>query len=113
MIKIQGRPEFINQLRIFGWGNNLQVDWHNFLDYCRFSRIATIFVEDMTIYSLKTSSGTVESFEWFISKPPTELFPDELIYIMDFQKYDLDFLTKIKKDKLTKAIHGTYCKKLN
>ncbi|MDR0873718.1 MAG: hypothetical protein LBN27_09700 [Prevotellaceae bacterium] len=113
MIKIQARPEFINQLRIFDWGKNLQVDWHNFLDYCRFSNLATIIVEDMTIYSLKTSSGKIENFEWFITKPSNELFADELVYIMNLKKYDLENLTKIKKDKLTGTIYGTYCRKLN
>ena len=113
MIKIQARPEFINQLRIFNWGKNLQVDWHNFLDYCKFSRIATIIVEDMTIYSLKTSSGTIENYEWSITKPSTEPFPDELIYIVDLKKFDLEFLTKIKKDKSSGIIYGTYCKRLN
>jgi len=113
MIKIQAHPSFINQLRIFGWSENLQVNWYNFLDYCRFSNIATIIVEDMTIIFLKTSSSTVESFEWRMTKPCNEPFPDELIYIMNLQKYDLEYLSKIQKDKLSGIIYGTYFKRLN
>jgi len=113
MIKIQAHPNFINLLRIFYWSKHLQVDWYNFLDYCRFSNIATIIVEDMTIIFLKTSSSTIESFEWRMTKPSNEAFPDELIYIMNLQKYDLEFLTKIQKDKLSGIIYGTYSKRLN
>ena len=113
MIKIQAHPNYINILRIFNWSKNLQVDWHNFLDYCRFSNIATIIVEDMTVIFLKTSSSTVESFEWRMTKPYTESFPDELIYIMNLQKYDLEFISKIQKDKLSGIIYGTYFKILN
>ena len=113
MIKIQAHPNYINLLRIFGWSKNLQVGWHNFLDYCRFSNIATIVVEDMTIVFLKTSSSTVESFEWRMTKPYNESLPDELIYIMGLKKYDLEFLSKIQKDKLSGIIYGTYCKRLN
>ena len=50
MIKIQAHPNYINQLRIFEWSENLQVDWYNFLDYCRFSNLATILVEDIHKY---------------------------------------------------------------
>ncbi|MCL2291145.1 MAG: hypothetical protein FWC34_10690 [Bacteroidetes bacterium] len=113
MIKIQGHPTFINQLRIFNWSKNLQVDWYNFLDYCRFSNIATIIVEEMTITFLKTTSSTDEGFEWRMTKPCNETFPDELIYIMNLRKYDLEFLSKIQKDKLSGIIYGTYVKKLN
>jgi len=113
MIKIQAHPNYINQLRIFDWGKNLQVDWYNFLDYCRFTNIATIIVEDMTIVYLKTTSSTDENFEWRVTKPHNEPFPEELIYIMNLQKYDLEFLTKIQKDKLSGIIYGTYVKRLN
>ena len=113
MIKIQAHPQYINLLRIFDWSENLQVDWYSFLDYCRFSNIATIIVEDMTIIFLKTSSSTVENFEWRMRKPSNESFPDELIYIMDLQRYDLEFLSKIQKDKQSGIIYGTYFKRLN
>ena len=113
MIKIQAHPDYINQLRIFDWGKNLHVDWYNFLDYCRFSNIATIVVEDMTIIFLKTSSSTVEGFEWRMTKPPNKPFPDELIYIIGLQKYDLEFSSKIHKDKLSGVIYSTYFKRLN
>jgi hypothetical protein len=113
MIKIKAHPSYINQLRIFDWDKSLRVNWYNLLDYCRFSNMATIIVEKMTIIFLKTSSSTVEDFEWFMTKPYTELFPDELIYIMDLQKYDLEFLTKIQKEKHSGIIYGTYCKRLN
>lgn len=113
MIKIQAHPNFIDLLRIFDWSKNLQVDWYNFLDYCRFSNIATIIVEDMTIIFFKTSSSTVESFEWRMTKPYNEPLPDELIYIMGLQRYELEFLSKIQKDKLSGIIYGTYFKKLN
>jgi hypothetical protein len=113
MIKIQAHPNYINLLRIFDWDKKLKVDWCNFLDYCRFSNIATIIVEDMTIIFFKTSSSTVESFEWRMTKLHNEPFPDELIYIMDLQKYDLEFLSKIQKDKQSGIIYGTYCKRLN
>lgn len=113
MIKIQAHPNFINLLKIFNWDKNLQVNWYNFLDYCRFSNMATIIVEDMTIKFLKTNSSTVESFEWRMAKPFNEPFPDELIYIMGLQKYNLEFLSKIQKDKLSGIIHGIYCKRLN
>ena len=112
MIKIQAHPNFINLLRIFDWDKNLQVDWRNFLDYCRFSNIATIIVKDMTVMFLKTSS-TDEGFEWRVTKPCKESFPDELIYIMNLQRYDLEFLTKIQKDKQSGIIYGTYVKELN
>jgi hypothetical protein len=113
MIKIQAHPNFINQLRIFDWSENLQVDWYDFLDYCRFSNLATILVEDMTIIFFKTSSSTDASFEWRMTKPFNEPFPDELIYIMDLRKYDLEFISKIQKDKLSGIIYGTYFKMLN
>ena len=113
MIKIQAHSNYINLLRIFDWDRNLQVNWHNFLDYCKFSNMATIIVEDMTIIFLKTSSSTVESFEWRMTKPSNESFPDELTYIMGLQRYDLEFLSKIQKDKQTGIIYGTYCKRLN
>ena len=113
MIKIQAHPNFINQLRIFDWSNHLQVDWYDFLDYCRFSNLATILVEDMTIIFLKTSSSTEASFEWRITKPSDDPFPNELAYIMGLQKYDLDFLSKIQKDKQSGVIYGTYSKILN
>ena len=113
MIKIQAHPKFINLLRIFDWEKNLQVDWHNFLDYCRFSNLATILVEEMTIIFLKTSSSTDASFEWRMTKPCEEQFPDELTYIMGLQKYDLEFISKIQKDKSSGIIYGTYTKMLN
>jgi hypothetical protein len=113
MIKIQAHPSFINQLRIFYWDMDLKVDWHNFLDYCRFSNLATILVEDMTIIFLKTSSSIDAGFEWRMTKPNNDLFPNELIYIMGLQKYDLEFLSKIQKDKLSGIIYGTYFKQLN
>jgi len=113
MIKIQAHPKHINLLRIFDWSENLQVDWYNFLDYCRFSNLATIMVQDMTIIFLKTSSSTIQSFEWRMTKPYNEPFPDELIYIMDLKKYDLEFISKIQKDKLSGTIYGTYYKVLN
>ena len=113
MIKIQGHPNYINQLRIFDWDRNLQVDWRNFLDYCRFSNIATIVVEDMTITFLKTTSSTDENFEWRMTKPFNEPFPDELIRIMELQRYDLESLSKIQKDKFSGIIYGTYVKKLS
>ena len=101
MIKIQAHPNFINLLRIFKWSKNLHVDWNNFLDYCKFTNIASIIVEDMTITFLKTTSSTDESFEWRMTKPCNESFPDELIYIMNLQKYDLECLSKVQKDKLS------------
>ncbi|MCL2290719.1 MAG: hypothetical protein FWC34_08480 [Bacteroidetes bacterium] len=113
MIKIQAHPKFINQLRIFNWDRNLHVDWYNFLDYCRFSNIATIIIEDMTIIFLKTTSSKDEGYEWRMTKPNNETFPDELLYIMNLQKYDLDFLSKIHKDKVSGIIYGTYFKRLN
>ena len=113
MIKIQAHPKFINQLRIFDWDKNLQVDWYNFLDYCRFSNLATILVEDLTIIFLKTSSSTEASFEWRMTKPCNDPFPDDLICIMGLQKYELECLSKIQKDKLSGVIYGTYFKILN
>ena len=113
MIKIQAHPNYINLLRIFDWSKNLQIDWYNFLDYCRFSNLATILVEDMTIIFLKTSSSTDASFEWRVTKPYDEPFPDELIYIMGLQKYDLEFLSKMQKDKQSGTIYGMYYKRLN
>ncbi len=113
MIKIQAHPTYINQLRIFDWSRDLNVDWRNFLDHCRFSNIATIIVEDMTIIFLKATSSTDEGYEWRMTKLHNESFPDELIYIMGLQKYDLEFLTKIQKDKVSGGIYGKYCKKLN
>jgi len=113
MIKIQAHPKYINLLRIFDWGKNLKVDWYNFLDYCRYSNIATIIVEDMTIIFLKTTSSTDESFEWRMTKPYNEPIPDELIFIMNLQKYDLEYLSKIQKDKVSGIIYGTYVKRLN
>jgi len=113
MIKIQAHPNFINLLKIFDWDKNLQVNWYNFLDYCRFSNMATIIVKDMTIKLLRTNSSTVECFEWRMAKPYNEPFPDELIYIMGLQKYDLEFLSKIQKDKQSGIIYGIYCKRLN
>ena len=113
MVKVQAHPKFINQLRIFNWDESLQVDWYNFLDYCRFSNLATILIEDMTIIFLKSSTSTDACFEWRMTKPYGDSFPDELLYIMDLQKYDLEFITKIQKDKLSGNIYGIYCKKLN
>ena len=113
MIKIQAHPNYINQLRIFDWAKHLQVDWHSFLDYCRFSNIATIVVEGMTITFLKTSSSVVESFEWRIKKPYNEPLPEDLAYIMNLKKYDLEFATKIQKDKVSRIIYCTYFKRLN
>ena len=113
MIKIQAHPSFINMLRIFDWDKNLNVDWYNFLDYCRFSNLATILVEDTTIIFLKTSSSTDASFEWRMTKPHKEEFPDELIYIMDLRRYDLEFASKIQKDSVSGIIYCTYFKQLN
>jgi len=110
MIHIKAHPRFINLLRIFDWDDNLQVDWHNFLDHCGHSNIATIIVDDMTIIFLKTTTSTDEGYEWRMTKHFKEAFPDELIYVMNLQKYDLEFLTKIQKDKYTGAIYGTYFK---
>ena len=113
MIKIQANPNYINLLRIFNWSEDLQVNWRNFLDYCRFSNMATIVVQDMTVTFLKTSSSTIENFEWRMTKQNESSFPEELIYIMGLQRYDLEYLTKIQKDKTSGIIYGTYFKKLN
>jgi len=113
MIKIQAHPDFINLLRIFDWSKNLNVDWHNFLRYCQHSNLATILVEDMTIIFLKTSSSTDATFEWRMTKPHKEEFPDELLYIMNLRKYDLEFASKVQKDSLSGAIYCTYFKRLN
>ena len=53
------------------------------------------------------------SFEWRMTKPYNELFPDGLIYIMGLQKYDLECITKIHKDEASGIIYGTYFKVLN
>lgn len=113
MIKIQAHPNYINLLRIFDWSSDLHVDWRNFLDYCRYSNLATILVDDMTIVFLKASSSTDANFDWRITKPHKELFPDELLYIMDLQKYDLEFASKVQKDSLSGAIYCTYFKRLD
>jgi len=113
VIKIQAHPNRINQLRIFDWSRKLQVDWYNFLDYCRYSNLATILVENKTIIFLKTSSSTDAGFEWRMTKPHNIPFPDELIYIMDLQKYDLEFVSKIQKDNLSGIIYCTYFKRLD
>ena len=67
----------------------------------------------MIITFLKTSSSTDASFEWRMTKPCNDPFPDELIYIMNLQKYDLEFLSRIQKDQQSGIIQGTYYKILN
>jgi len=113
MIKIQAHPNYINLLRIFDWNKSLKVDWHNFLDYCKYSNLATILVENTTIIFLKTSSSTDANFEWRMTKPHNVPFPNELIYIMGWQKYDLESVSKIQKDSLSGIIYCTYFKQLN